>query len=135
MTSTPRASRARRRPYPSSALTTARGANDESNSRAFAAKYASIDPCHSSWSGVRLVKHAHAKRVPSTRCFASACDVTSIPTTSAPSSAIAASSSCRSTASGVPVLPFGYERSPTRHSIVPTTPDGRPAAAPMPSRR
>ena len=72
-----------------------------SNSRRLAAKYASMSAWKSRWSRVRLVKTAVAKRVPSTRFSASACDDTSITHARLPRWIISRSSACTSGASGV----------------------------------
>ena len=50
---------------------------------------------------MRLVKHTAANCTPSTRCWCSACDDTSIATVAAPASRMRASSACSSLASGV----------------------------------
>ena len=89
------------RPWGSPTLTTASGAKRGVNSAAFARKYASGDPWRSRWSWPKLVNATTSKRVPSTRCSASACDDTSITTAVRPSSANAASVRWRSGASGV----------------------------------
>ena len=66
----------------------------------------------------RLVNTAAAKRVPSTRCRARACDETSITTARSPAARKPSRRSCSSGASGVVCVP----------DSVPMTPVGRPAA-------
>ena len=77
---------------------------------------------------MRLVKSAAAKRVPAVRRWASACEETSIAQALSPASRMRAKSSCSSIASGV-VCRSGTAAPPTRASIVPTSPQGRPAAS------
>ncbi len=119
--------RAIRRPAGSSTLTTARRARAGVNSDALTASYSCIVGWKSRWSCDRLVKAATSKTTPSTRPSASAWLLTSIATAVVPRSRMAASSACRSGASGV-VRTLGSTSSPMRVSTVPSRPVERPAA-------
>ena len=77
--------RGSRRPQGSSTLTTAApGPGRGRTAAALAAKYASMVPWWSRWSRLRLVKAATSKTMPSTRCWASAWDDTSMATARRP---------------------------------------------------
>ena len=83
---------------------------------------------------MRLVNTATEYRMPSTRCWCSPCEETSIATAVTPSSAIVATSRCRSGASGV-VLGKGSGRPSIRTPVVPITPGVRPSARRIASSR
>ena len=129
-----RARRASSAPRGSPTLIAARPANPDVNRRALAAKYSSSEPCTSRCSRVRLVKHTAANRVPSTRCSASACELTSIVTVSAPRPTSSASVRCSSGASGV-VNGIGTTSSRNRTPSVPITAGFPPAARRIPASR
>ena len=116
----------------SSTLIAATGANDPSNNRALASRYASSVPWKSRCSWLRLVKHTAANDVPSTSRRARPCDVTSIATTPTPASRISARSCCRSGASGVVGVTCGVATGApsTRAPTVPITPVRVAAGAP-----
>ncbi len=80
------------------------------------------------------MKHAAANAVPSTRCSASACELTSIATASAPRVRSVARQRWSSVASGV-VKGSGVTSPPNRTPSVPITPGRRPAAASTASRK
>ncbi len=107
------------RPHGSSTLTTAALADAGSNSRALAAKYSSMVWWWSRWSRLRLVNAATSKTMPSTRCWASPCEDTSMATARIPSARRPASWAWSTGASGVVRAP----------SSVPITPLGTPAWA------
>ena len=71
---------------------------------------------------------AAANGIPAVRRCASACDETSIAQARSPASRMAAKSRCRSSASGV-VWRSATASPPTRASMVPISPQGRPAAS------
>ena len=97
------------------------------NRLALTAKYSARSAWKSRWSSLRLVKTATSYVVPSTRPIASAWLDTSIATAPTPRSRMTANRACRSGASGV-VRTLGSTSSPTRVSMVPTSPVLRPAA-------
>ncbi len=80
------------------------------------------------------MKHATAKRVPSTRCWSSACDDTSMATVRTPASRMRASRGCSSVASGV-VWGTGSDMPSMRAPVVPMMPERSPAAAAIRSSR
>ena len=82
-------------------LTAAGGGCAPVNSRRFAWKYSSIDPCRSRWSWLRFVKTSASKRTRSRRRSAAPCELASIATLRSPASSISRKSRCRSIASGV----------------------------------
>ena len=77
---------------------------------------------------MRLVKSAAAKWVPATRRWVSACEDTSMAQATSPAKRMRANSAWSSTAPGV-VWVTGSRRPPTRASMVPMSPQGRPAAS------